>query len=34
MCKKAVLDDTEVLVQFQQMPGGTEERNGQIDQDS
>jgi len=28
MCKKAVLADTDVLVQFQQLPGGTEERNG------
>jgi len=28
MCKKAVLADTELLVKFQQMLGGTEERNG------
>jgi hypothetical protein len=27
MCKKAVVADTEVLVQFQNMPGGTEEIN-------
>jgi len=28
MCKEAVVADTEVLVQFQHMPGSTEETNG------
>ena len=34
MCKEAAVADTEVLVQFQHMPGGTEERNGYSDQDN